>query len=324
MPSRRMIDPSIWQSETLASLTYRQRVLFIGLFSNADDQGRVKGHPALIRSMIFPYEDIALTDIQADLDAIEEVESIAQYKVKGKAVIQVLGWWDYQSPQWAYPSDLPPMDGWDDKLRYRKDGQVIDINWKEKGSKSKSSGSSGVKNGGQGDDYTQLGKEIANGLPKSLPKEPAKATGGVIESSSSIVVESDNTTVTTTAHEPAREWNAECGQIAEYLELNGFFLSPGIRDSLLDLYDDISPPKTETRFDWFKYSIDECMKSANRPRWNLVKAVVDGVMDSGSLAAHKANGKPKAKAGHNGARRLVEPKTVSQHLENAPRVAGEF
>ena len=76
MPSRRMIDPAFWQSETIANLSIKDRYLFIGLFSNADDQGRMKAHPALIRSVVFPYDDVALDEIEAGLDALEVNESI--------------------------------------------------------------------------------------------------------------------------------------------------------------------------------------------------------------------------------------------------------
>ena len=66
-----MIDPTIWQSESMAELTRDQRLLFIGLFSNADDQGRLRGNPNLIRSQIFPFdEDITTDDTRRNLQAI--------------------------------------------------------------------------------------------------------------------------------------------------------------------------------------------------------------------------------------------------------------
>lgn len=131
MPTRRMIDPAIWQSETIAALTRNRRLLFIGLFSNADDQGRLRAHPALIRSLVFPYDDIPLDEIEADLQAIAEQGSIHLYEAGGKRCLQIVNWWKYQSPQWAYPSKISPPDGWADRLRYRKDNQVLTQNWKD-------------------------------------------------------------------------------------------------------------------------------------------------------------------------------------------------
>ena len=131
MASRRMVDPAIWQSETFAAYTYRQRVLFIGLFSNADDQGRLRAHPALIRSLVFPYEDITLAEIDADLQAIAEAGGIHLYEMGGHSALQVIKWWDYQKPQWAYASKITPPDGWHDRLRFRKDNEVHTDNWSD-------------------------------------------------------------------------------------------------------------------------------------------------------------------------------------------------
>lgn len=130
MPSRRMIDPAFWQSETVASLNIEQRYLFIGLFSNADDQGRLRGHSALIRNTVFPYDEIALEQIERDLKTLESIGAIILYQIDGKTFIQITNWWKYQHPQWAYPSEFPAPKGWNDRLRYRAGGEVSTHNWK--------------------------------------------------------------------------------------------------------------------------------------------------------------------------------------------------
>ncbi len=152
MASRRMVDPAIWQSEDFAGFTFRQRVLFIGLFSNADDQGRMPAHPALIRSTIFPYDDIPLTEIQADLDAIADAKCIELYRLNGKAVLQLLNWWKYQSPQWAYPSKIDAPENWTARLRFRKDNKLHTLNWETPG-----------------------GKAVPDSLGKASPKEQAES-----------------------------------------------------------------------------------------------------------------------------------------------------
>lgn len=129
MASRRMIDPNFWQSESLMELDYRQRLLFIGLISNADDQGRLKGNAKLVKAMVFPFDDISADEVQADLSELEAVECIAIYKVGSKTCIQIVNWWSYQHPQWAYPSELPAMEGWKDQLRYRSGDGVVTVNW---------------------------------------------------------------------------------------------------------------------------------------------------------------------------------------------------
>lgn len=158
MPTRRMIDPSLWKSESLAQLTIPQRYLFIGLFSNADDQGRLQAHPALIRSHVFPFDDSPLDSIQAGLKAIEATGSIKIYCVDGKEYLQLTGWWSYQSPQWAYPSKIPAPEGWHDRLRYRKENKVVTENWTD-----------------------CIPNDLGNELPKDIPNDNGNDLGGSIE-----------------------------------------------------------------------------------------------------------------------------------------------
>jgi len=124
-----MIDAAFWQSETVARLTIRQRLLFVGLFSNADDQGRMKAHPLLIRSVVFPFDDIPSEQMEADIDALAELGCIILYEADGKHLLQIPNWWKYQHLRWAWPSELPAPDGWDDRLKYRQGNNVVQENW---------------------------------------------------------------------------------------------------------------------------------------------------------------------------------------------------
>ena len=155
MPSRRMIDPVFWQSETMSSLSIEQRYLFIGLFSNADDQGRLRAHPSLIRSIVFPYEDVSLDHIEESLQALAAADCIHLYVIDDRQYLQVINWWKYQSPQWAYPSLIPAPEGWSDRIRCRESGQVVTENW-----------------------VNGMGGFLAKALAKDLPKEPPKGLPG--------------------------------------------------------------------------------------------------------------------------------------------------
>jgi len=128
-----MIHPAFWQSESLASLTVEQRYLFVGLISNADDQGRLRGHVALIRSLVFPYDDADLEALGKDLGLLRDVGCIHLYEHEGKEYIQIVNWWRYQSPQWAYPSPIPAPENWQDRLKYRRGGQILHENWEAPG-----------------------------------------------------------------------------------------------------------------------------------------------------------------------------------------------
>jgi len=144
MTKRRMIHDCMWQSEGFAALTYRQRCLWIGLITTADDQGRGRAHPGLVRAAVFPFDVITQDEIESDLQAIVDGEMVLVYQVDGKSFYQVVNWWEYQRPQWVGPSDYPAPDGWLDRMRYHGRGhKVITVNWPE--SEKKASDDKGDK-----------------------------------------------------------------------------------------------------------------------------------------------------------------------------------
>lgn len=52
-----MIDPDFWTDEKLGDCTRDERLLFMGLISNADDEGRGRANAKLVKSTIFPYDE---------------------------------------------------------------------------------------------------------------------------------------------------------------------------------------------------------------------------------------------------------------------------
>jgi hypothetical protein len=134
MGHRRIIDSKIRKSETFAALTYRQRDLWQGLIEVADDQGRLPGKPAYIRSIIWSYDDISLSEVEADLSVLDQAKNIYRYQLGDCHYIQIINWWNYQDSQWAAPSDFPAPEGWIDRARYHAKGNILlETNWKLKG-----------------------------------------------------------------------------------------------------------------------------------------------------------------------------------------------
>ena len=56
----RTVKPEFWQSEDLADISDKAKLLAIGLLNMADDEGYLKCHPSLIRSQLFPFNDNSL------------------------------------------------------------------------------------------------------------------------------------------------------------------------------------------------------------------------------------------------------------------------
>lgn len=78
-----MIHTSLWASEQVAKLSVGARLLYIGLITLGDDDGRLKGSPALLRSQLFPYDDqVKVSDVEKWLKEIEVQKLIIGYCVE--------------------------------------------------------------------------------------------------------------------------------------------------------------------------------------------------------------------------------------------------
>lgn len=112
MARQRFIHPEFWGDPSIGQLTPIERLFFVGCFSNADDEGRLLGHPAWLRSAIFPYDDISLDDVRAMRDRAAAVcRNFVVYEVDGVEYIAFLKWNRYQKPKYPKPSTLPPPSG---------------------------------------------------------------------------------------------------------------------------------------------------------------------------------------------------------------------
>ncbi len=108
MPRRRMLDPDFWNDSRVKRLSPTERLLFIGMVSQADDDGRLLADPAFLRSKIFPYDDFTLEDITSMRDHILETNPNLQlYQNTGEDYLYFRKWPRYQKPSHPQPSKLP-------------------------------------------------------------------------------------------------------------------------------------------------------------------------------------------------------------------------
>ena len=66
-----MIDPEFWSDEKTGSLSFSARLLFIGMWNYADDDGIIKARPEYLKSSIFPYDLITCGEVEESLKEIE-------------------------------------------------------------------------------------------------------------------------------------------------------------------------------------------------------------------------------------------------------------
>lgn len=81
MPRKRMIDPGFWRDEKLAECTHIERLLFIGLWTFAEDHGVGRANPKLIKADIFPYDTLRDSDLDKSLAHLASLGLITLYEI---------------------------------------------------------------------------------------------------------------------------------------------------------------------------------------------------------------------------------------------------
>lgn len=107
MARRRMIDPNIWESEDFNSLSDMERLLFIGMFSLADDEGRGRASSNYLKVKIFPYDNRNDEEIEHGIMHISDKMSVTLYMVGDKRYYQLDHWKEWQTIQKPKPSKIP-------------------------------------------------------------------------------------------------------------------------------------------------------------------------------------------------------------------------
>ena len=163
MARRRMIDPNIWMSEDVSKLNIFERLLLIGMFSNADDEGRGRANLPLLRSMIFPYDDISTSEIGEALDNICQYIGLILYEVDGNKYYRFERWKKWQRVDKPVKSMIPEQYENDSKNESendsennsgRKEKKRKEDNIKEKEDKRRGAEESGSISGGScGSDF---------------------------------------------------------------------------------------------------------------------------------------------------------------------------
>ena len=111
MARKRMVSPEIWQSEDFSKISPFARLIFIGLFSNADDEGRGRAKAAYVKSMVFPYDEcIKVADVDKALDEIGSNMSVTFYTHDGNEYYCLDHWANWQKVDKPQRSNIPAFD----------------------------------------------------------------------------------------------------------------------------------------------------------------------------------------------------------------------
>lgn len=107
MARKRQIDPELWKSEQFVRLSLPARLLWIGLFSNADDEGRLKGSPLWLKMALFPADNHAADLVEGWLQEVLAVGLALAYEVDGLRYLCLPTFAAHQYISKPYPSKLP-------------------------------------------------------------------------------------------------------------------------------------------------------------------------------------------------------------------------
>lgn len=82
----RTIKPDFFKNEQLSELPAITRLLFIGLWTQADKEGRLLDRPKRIKAEVFPYDSV---NIDSELSRLQSAGFIERYEVGEMKVIQI-------------------------------------------------------------------------------------------------------------------------------------------------------------------------------------------------------------------------------------------
>ena len=127
----RLIYNSISTSERVASLGVKGSLLYTWLITHCDGQGRAPGKPKVVKQQVVPFiDDIAVEDVEQALELMEEKRLVIQYEdKKGRALIQVVDWWEWQTGlKYKAASHYDAPEDWEDSVTPRDgDGRFTKI-----------------------------------------------------------------------------------------------------------------------------------------------------------------------------------------------------
>lgn len=101
------MKPTIWESEQVAEVSLKARLTFIGLITQADDDGRLKGSPRRIKGQLFRYDDTTAEEVNELLTELAVNELIIRFENGGKQFIELPTWHQHQKINRKTDSVLP-------------------------------------------------------------------------------------------------------------------------------------------------------------------------------------------------------------------------
>lgn len=107
----RYLQPGFFKDEDLVEHPFWIRILFEGLWTIADKEGRLEDRPKRIKAEIFPYESVNIEKGLCELAKIKNHSKrpfIQRYEINGEPYIQIINWHKHQKPHHTEKDSIIP------------------------------------------------------------------------------------------------------------------------------------------------------------------------------------------------------------------------
>ena len=106
----RTIKPEFPHSESMGEVSRDARLLFILLWTLADDEGRLRGNSRMLASLLYPYDDDAPKLIDGWLSELDAQSCIVRYQIAGSTYLEICNWLIHQKIDKPSRSKIPAFD----------------------------------------------------------------------------------------------------------------------------------------------------------------------------------------------------------------------
>ncbi len=99
----------MWADAAVAKMTRDERLMFVGLITIADDEGRLAASAASLQGALYPNDsDVTPRLVKKWRDGIvEKVRNVQMYAHEGVEYLSFSRWERYQKPSHPTPSKFP-------------------------------------------------------------------------------------------------------------------------------------------------------------------------------------------------------------------------
>ena len=107
----RTIKPEFWEDEKIGKLPLQARLLYIGTWNIADDNGVLRGNIAWIKSQVFPYdENLRIGEVKGWIDALVKARMLIPFLYREESYYVIRTFRSHQRIDTRYSNELIPNE----------------------------------------------------------------------------------------------------------------------------------------------------------------------------------------------------------------------